>query len=366
MINRGNWKLTKVYLQYRVEVDQIGRGSASLEKRWLHHLLEWADDKSFREAESIRPSFPVYLLSARRDGKEGQLSPEYVRKVVGSARRFFKWLAVHRRGYKSGSAAWLETLRVPKMTVEPGEHEAVTLGEVRAIAVAPVRKARERRIRAAAVFLFLSGVRVGAFVTLPLMAVDLDRRTVKQWPKLDVRTKFGKHATTHLLDIPDLLAVVREWDEEVRAVLPERGLWFAHLSQDGDRIDPVVREAGVYRRTRARKDLKDWLDRVGLPYHSPHKFRHGHAVYALKHCKDVADLKAVSQNLMHAHLSITDGIYGILSDDDVGDRIASLGNGKSSVGELDLAEFALRLEAIERQLEGKTEARDTETARAQR
>lgn len=29
-----------------------------------------------------------------------------------------------------------------------------------------------------------------------------------------------------------------------------------------------------------RKDLKDPLDRVGLPYHSPHKFRHGFAVYS--------------------------------------------------------------------------------------
>jgi hypothetical protein len=62
-----------------------------------------------------------------------------------------------------------------------------------------------------------------------------------------------------------------------------------------------------------------------LPYHSPHKFRHGNAVYSLKMAKDIQALKAVSQNLMHSNISITDGVYGILSDNDVRGQIAALG-----------------------------------------
>ena len=62
-----------------------------------------------------------------------------------------------------------------------------------------------------------------------------------------------------------------------------------------------------------------------MGYHSPHKFRHGHAVYALKMAKDVAALKAVSQNLMHENLTITDGVYGILSETDVRKQIIGLG-----------------------------------------
>jgi len=65
----------------------------------------------------------------------------------------------------------------------------------------------------------------------------------------------------------------------------------------------------------------------GLTYHSPHKVRHGHVVYALKMAKDVSALKAVSQNLMHENLSITDGVYGVLSETDVRQQIATLGNG---------------------------------------
>jgi hypothetical protein len=40
--------------------------------------------------------------------------------------------------------------------------------------------------------------------------------------------------------------------------------------------------------------------------------------------KDIAALKAVSQNLMHSNLSITDGVYGILSEMDVRGRITGL------------------------------------------
>lgn len=48
-------------------------------------------------------------------------------------------------------------------------------------------------------------------------------------------------------------------------------------------------------------------------------------MYALKQAKDVQALKAVSQNLMHSNLSITDGVYGILSESDVRGQIISLG-----------------------------------------
>ena len=41
-------------------------------------------------------------------------------------------------------------------------------------------------------------------------------------------------------------------------------------------------------------------------------------------------LKAVSQNLMHENLTITDGVYGILSEKDVREQIATLGNDETN------------------------------------
>ena len=44
----------------------------------------------------------------------------------------------------------------------------------------------------------------------------------------------------------------------------------------------------------------------------------------------MADLKAVSQNLMHSSLQVTDSIYSVLSDADVGKRIAAVSQGRQS------------------------------------
>lgn len=46
----------------------------------------------------------------------------------------------------------------------------------------------------------------------------------------------------------------------------------------------------------------------------------------LTRSEDVSVLKAVCQNLMHANLSVTDGVYGILSETDVREQINTLGN----------------------------------------
>lgn len=315
MINRENWKVVNQYLDYRRDVDLLSLSSLHLEKTWLVHVLTWADERPFSMVSAIRPAFPAYMLDRK-------LSPVYTSHVVRSARRFFSWLSKHRRGYASISAAWLDTLKVSGMVIEDRRHQAVSIEEVRAIANAPVYSLRDRRIRAAAVFWFLSGIRVGAFVSLPVSAVDLAKLTVNQFPRLGVRTKFKKHKTTFLLSIPDLLTVVREWDREVRAA--GSYYWFAACSPETGLIDPSISAAGDHRDIRARKDLQDWLSRVGLPYYSPHKFRHGHAVYALKQAKTVKALKAVSQNLMHSSLKVTDGIYAILDDLDVQDEISRL------------------------------------------
>jgi hypothetical protein len=47
----------------------------------------------------------------------------------------------------------------------------------------------------------------------------------------------------------------------------------------------------------------------------------------------MADLKAVSQNLMHGNVGVTDGIYAILSDQDRRERIRGLGSEQGDGGE---------------------------------
>jgi len=103
-------------------------------------------------------------------------------------------------------------------------------------------------------------------------------------------------------------------------------LWYTPLFEakhHGISTNPST--GGMNRDEDYRKGLRVICRRAGVPYLSPHKLRHGHAVYGVKHAKTMPELKAVSQNLMHSSIVITDGIYGNLSPDDVNHTITNLG-----------------------------------------
>lgn len=350
MINRSNWLDVQLFLKYRSEVDYLSRGSLRFEEALLIHLLEWTQETKLPLAPRIRPTFPEYVLVSRRDLRSKDiLSVAYSSKAIATAKRFFAWAIKHRAGYKRLPAEWIETLKLPPLAEKPKEHQAVSLDYVRTLANSPVKTLREERIRAASVFWFLSGIRIGAFVSLPLEAIDIKGLEVKQWPSLGVKTKFKKHATTYLLNISDLLGVVSSWDRFIRSKLNANALWFCPVDPETQQpVEGTPESIGLERHTRARKDLKDWTERLGVEYFSPHKFRHGHAVHALESALTVADLKAISINLMHSDLKITDGIYAILSNDNVKQRITTLGS--SSQGSDNLAEIVSLLSQLKEKL----------------
>lgn len=325
MINRGNWKVSKKYLTYRKEVHQLAPLSVRFEEGCIRHTLEWASESSFREVTNIRPTLPAYIVDARLDKSGEPLSHAYIGKIIRASHRLFTWLSTHQKGYRSITPEFLDSLRPPRIAEKQNKFVAVTIDEIMAIAHAPANNIEERRIRAAAVFWFLSGIRIGAFVTLPINAVNLTDLSIKQWPKLGVKTKFNKHETTYFLGIPSLLEVVKKWDIEVRAVSAPNGLWFAPFSVKSGEIDKNPVHVGNNRHSRARKSLKAWMRKVGLSYRKPHSFRHGHAVYSIQQSNDISDLKAISMNLMHENLQVTDGVYGIFSSIDVRQRIIDFG-----------------------------------------
>lgn len=323
MINKNNWQLIRKYLDDRLNVDQLCDGSFRREEVYTRYLLEWSAEKPFINAPTFRPTLPEFLKDYRRDGARKKISPVYMKKILATARRFFTWLIDTQPGYKKLKYSWIATIKAKRLSEIPQQRDAVSLEEIFQIARAPVENLVEERIRAAAVFLFLSGMRIDAFVSLPLMAVNIPNRWIKQYPNLGVRTKNSKYGDTTFLEIPELMQVIQDWDDKVRAILPPEGLWFAPLSPDTGEIDITVFEAGEHRSCLARKNLVAWMAKVGLKYHSPHKFRHGHIQYGLARSKTHADYKAVSLNVMHSNIQITDQFYSNISPEEVHNRISS-------------------------------------------
>ena len=326
MINRESWKLTNMYLEYREMVDQLCGGSLLIEKTHIRYILEWAGERSFKSAENFRPTLPEYLLTSRLDGMEYRLSADYMRRILSTARRFFDWLRNNKGGYRSISQGWISTLKPKRVSDPPKKPDTVSFEYVIDVSAARVENTLEERIRAAAIFLFLSGMRIGAFVSLPVKAIDIKAREVMQFPNIGVRTKNNKYAVTYLWNIPELIDVIDEWDKKVRKVLSENGYWFAPFIPGSHEIDSNAISIGEHRANIARKNLIRWTGKVGLSYHKPHAFRYGHIQYGMRNSRDLEEFKAVSMNVMHSSMATTDEIYSRLRDDDLKASIDTIGN----------------------------------------
>jgi hypothetical protein len=106
--------------------------------------------------------------------------------------------------------------------------------------------------------IWLTGLRAGEFVTLPISAVNLDDLEIKVSPGLGVRVNGRKGRIVHILNDPELLRVVKNWDRKVKDVLPKNGLWFAHLKQITGEINPeiTINQVGENRYRNLYRDMK--------------------------------------------------------------------------------------------------------------
>lgn len=326
---RRNIHAVKKYLAYRAEVEQRDTRTIANDRACLKRLLDWAGRTDFTNCRHLRPAFPQTMTQALNRHGEPMTSAR-IRKTINRARLFLEWARSNIYAFRKLNPTWINTIRPGRLPEMRVHRQVVSITTVRAlIKVEDNQQLTLRRAKAAAALLFLSGIRATALATLPIKAVELSKGLLQQDPRLGVKTKLGKQATTALLDIPDLLRVARMWDRFVRGVLPEDQPWLSVYPKKLDRQAGVILSASSSPWQNAshqlRRDLHLLFKAADLPYQSPHAFRHGHAVYALKLSKDPADLKAISQNLMHSSLTVTDGIYACLSPNDVAKRIQRLG-----------------------------------------
>lgn len=327
MIHRQNWLDVRTYLHHIEFARQNDPETVKRARAHLRHLMEWADDVPFPQIRTLDPTFPAYLLTARADGKEKTLAPASIIKCLAIARQFFgfarsEWPQL----YRSISESWIQMLQPPRHIRKDSRlpvRQFYTLEDVQKIAAVSTETLREERGKVAVCMLFLSGMRADALASMPISCVDLAARQVSQLPEAGVRTKNRKAAITYLLEISDLLDVCSAWDRRVRA-LPVNALWYSTLTTDGMDIIPTVK-AFEGRNNVIERDVRLICERAGVHYLSPHHLRHGHVVHALKQAHNMAELKAISQNVMHSSVTITDQVYGKLTSNNIRDIIGGLG-----------------------------------------
>jgi site-specific recombinase XerD len=312
MIHRPNYLDVQRFLRYHR--DALQHDGGTVQRYWisLRALLTWTDSTPLPHAKTVRPTFPAYIVAAKSHWDPAKrLAPSHMARALSDSRAFFTWMRQEDARYADISLSWISSLRLPRALNAETELKPVqswTLDEVLMVAALEAKTLAEQRDQAAVAFLYLSGMRVGAFSTLLIACVDLAERTVQQLPAKGVATKNHKAAITTLLPIPELLDVIGAWEAYVRARLPESCLWYPRIDRASMRISPAPIGSLSGRRNALVEGMQRLAARAAVPYRSPHKLRHGHALYGVQHARTMAELKAVSQNLMHSSITITDGI----------------------------------------------------------
>ncbi|WP_254445907.1 site-specific integrase [Ruegeria sp. HKCCD7255] len=238
--------------------------------------------------------------------------------------KLFDWMA-DQPGYKSrisrADIAYLtpdrksEQARRSTLWKPHPSHEQVN----HLLSIVPAETVVQRRDRALIAFLFLTGSREGAAITVQLRHVDLANKCV-QFDGRSVDTKFGKSFTTSFFPFgDDVERILLDWIRELRQ---------DHLFSDMDPLFPKTRVAvgpsrrfeavGIAREpwagpSSAARIFKQAFVNAGLPPFSPHRVRDTIAELAKLHCRTPEDYKAWSQNMGHNDVMTTFSSYGSVS-----------------------------------------------------
>ncbi len=320
--NSANLRIKRKYLVWRKEAKGLADSSVDKSAAAISACEAFLDGKDFRSFHSERArSFKRRLSSQQNMRTGGKLSQTSINGILREVQAFYCWLA-DQPGYKSRiSRSDIEFLgsdrksdaarRTSCWKPHPSPAQVLQLlGEM------PTESVLQRRDRVLVAFLFLSGSREGAAITLRLGHVDLANSCV-HFDARSVNTKFGKSFTTAFFPIGGSCEqIVRDWISELRN---------QHYFSDSDPLFPKTRiGVGTSRKFEALGiDRAPWAGAssasmifkqafidAGLPPFSPHRVRDTLAELAKDHCRTPEDYKAWSQNMGHEDVLTTFRSYG--------------------------------------------------------
>lgn len=336
MINRDNYKDIQHYLEYHRRSLQNSYSTVRAYENQLKHALIWCDSIPFPTYTKAKKTFPEYLNGLIAENK---LSPRVASDICMLFRDFLHFeIRENKSAYGKIKESQINEIRIITHSDSTKTAEYYTLDEMEKIANYKPKTLAMKRTKASACFLYLSGMRISAFMSLPIECFDIGSKAVYQYPDMGVVTKFSKKAITTLLNIPVLFDVVREWhDYLIKNKIPSNSLWYAGIDENGrgemltakypikNNHDKAYATAS-HKGSLFRSYLKKLCQLAEIEYKSPHAFRHGHIHFGLSHATTLEQAKAISQNAMHNSTAITDEIYSRMNYKGVSSVIAGLGS----------------------------------------
>lgn len=325
--NEKNERIKRDYMHYRKHARQCSQKTLDREIAILERFDVWNGRKDFaRFHVDWAMDFRDHLDTAKTErGKP--LSKSTSRAIMATLRDFYIWLS-QKDGFRSRirlqDADYFRLSRRDEAEARAApEKEAPSINQAkRALSMMPEDTPRALRDKALFALLCLTGIRVGAVITLRVKHVDLEDKSVRQNPR-EVATKFGKNLESFFHqgfpEAKDLLARWITYLDETAFYGPDDPLFPA--SERAAQGAAGFKSGGFERRhwsttEPVRRIVNGAFQRAGLSSFGPHAFRHMHARRASRDCKSIPELLAISDNLGHSDVLTTLRSYGQISRED--------------------------------------------------
>lgn len=190
----------------------------------------------------------------------------------------------------------------------------------------------DKRNRALISFLCLTGARVDALVSLSMQCIDIDKLIVKQYPRFNTRTKFGK----------TIISKIFHFDNELVDIFVE---WYNYLKDNGfKKSDPLFPKLTItkdtndlsFKRSKLskefmsatsfRKILSNLCKKQNITYYSPHRYRDLAINLIMSKIPYGEEIKIISQNFGHSDIATTIDYYGSYNPNILVEKLEKLDN----------------------------------------
>jgi site-specific recombinase XerD len=317
-MNPSNERHRHAYIEHLRDARKFSDKTIDAAMRHLSELERFLDGKDFESlTKSQAKAFSDHVHQRPAKAGAERLSASSIVHTLSDLRAFFNWLmTIKGRKVDLEAVARLTPSRrvAMELRTQP-DKEPPTPAQIRQVLAAMDDQTMlERRDRALVAFIYLTGIRVGAVISLRCRHVDVAGRRVFQYAR-EVNTKFGKNMLTSWFPVGDdveqiVIAWVRERVES--GADPDAPLFPAtpRYRLPGDKTPET--EAFWKTSEPVREVFRQACRAAGIDSINPHSVRDTLMLLGLEMCATWEELKAWSQNLGHEKLDTSLVHYGNL------------------------------------------------------
>jgi integrase len=319
-----NVRLRRRYQTYLREAKRLSERTVNVHLAAIERFEASTGYKPFKQFHIQQAVTFKNKLRAETSGKSGQpLSAATMNQICKALRSFAQWLSEqpgYRRAIRYSDADYFNLTNAEQAQARSHDVKpSPTIDQIRYVLTSmPTATDVQLRNRAVIAFLALTGIRVGALITLKMRHVNLHDGCVRQDGR-EVDTKFKKTSVTTFFPVgSDVQKIFDDYVVHMRNYRmhgPDDPLFSKVKIVPGERLafEALALSRAPWKvPTPVGQMVRENFVKLGLPKFGPHSFRKTLARLGTELCCTPEEMKAWSQNLSHEDVMTTFNSYGIV------------------------------------------------------